>query len=316
MKDIAVLMATYNGGQYIRQQLDSLFSQTRQNFRLVIHDDGSTDDTIQVLNEYKGKYPDRIEILPGQPTGGAKTNFIYLLKEVEADYYLLCDQDDVWLQDKIEKSMDALLEMEQANNPKSEKPAIVFTDMYVVSHDLTKIDDSFIRYIGRDINNVCYTQILIDNPAAGTTMCFNRSLRNIAVSSNAICWDNVPMHDSWLLEIGALYGMVKGLNIPLVYYRQTGSNIMGAVTESVSSKVQRNARDVACGFLEKKRAFINEARLFAAEILKLSDIPQDKERILKEFVSIGSKSKLIRQKFYKDNNFTRAHHNFWMRLWV
>ena len=316
MKDIAVLMATYNGGQYIRQQLDSLFSQTRQNFRLVIHDDGSTDDTIQVLNEYKGKYPDRVEILPGQPTGGAKTNFIYLLKEVEADYYLLCDQDDVWLQDKIEKSMDALLEMEQANNQKSDTPTIVFTDMYVVSHDLTKIDDSFIGYIGRDINNVCYTQILIDNPAAGTTMCFNRTLRNIAVSSDAICWENVPMHDSWLLEIGALYGMVKGLNIPLVYYRQTGSNIMGAVTESVSSKVQRNARDVACGFLEKKKAFINEARLFAAEILKLSDIPQDKERILKEFVSIGSKSKPIRQKFYKDNNFTRAHHNFWMRLWV
>ena len=316
MKDIAVLMATYNGGQYIRQQLDSLFSQTRQNFRLVVHDDGSTDDTIQVLNEYKGKYPDRIEILQGQPTGGAKTNFIYLLKEVEADYYLLCDQDDVWLQDKIEKSMDALLEMEQANNQKSDKPAIVFTDMYVVSHDLTKIDDSFIRYIGRDINNVCYTQILIDNPAAGTTMCFNRNLRNIAVSCDKINWDNVPMHDSWLLEIGALYGMVKGLNIPLVYYRQTGSNIMGAVTESVSSKVQRNARDVASDFLEKKKAFINEARLFAAEILKLSDIPQDKERILKEFVSIGSKSKFVRQKFYKDNNFTRAHHNFWMRLWV
>lgn len=316
MKDIAVLLATYNGQQYIRQQLDSLFAQTNQDFRLVIHDDGSTDETISILEEYKAKYSDRIEIIYGHPTGGPRANFMYLLSEVEADYYLLCDQDDVWVREKIEESMITLLDLEVTSGGLSSKPAIVFTDMFVVDNDLSIIDNSFIRYLGRDCKNTAYTQILIDNPAAGTTMCFNRALRDLAISCDSVQWENVPMHDSWLLEIAAVFGSIKAIDKPMVYYRQTGQNTMGATTETTLDKLSRNASDVSNGFIGKKKAFINEARMFAREILRLKNIPEDKLRVLNDFVHIGSKSKLARINFYKKNNFTRAHHNVWMRLWV
>ena len=124
------------------------------------------------------------------------------------------------------------------------------------------------------------------------------------------------MHDAWLLEIAAIFGFVKAIDTPLVYYRQTGYNTMGATTESVTDKIARNTSDIGGGFLGKKKAFINEARRFAREILRLKDIPEDKLKVLNDFVHIGSKSKILRMKFYREKNFTRAHNNLWMRLWV
>jgi rhamnosyltransferase len=141
-------------------------------------------------------------------------------------------------------------------------------------------------------------------------------LRDKAVSSEDINWDKVLMHDAWVMEIGAVFGKVRCIDEPLVYYRQTGFNEMGAVTESEADKISRNIDTASKGFFEAKKAFINEARDFAREINKLSDIPMEKRKILKEFVNIGSKPKLFRMRFYKVNNFTRAHHSFWMRLWV
>lgn len=316
MKNVVILLATYNGEQYIRQQLDSLFAQTYQDFRIVIHDDGSTDGTVDIICEYIKKYPDKIEIIYGHSCGGAKTNFMYLLSEVEADYYFLCDQDDVWLPEKMELSIKKLHDIENEEHKHSQIPAIVFTDMYVVDAALNIIADSFIRYLGRNPKNTSYTQILIDNPAAGTTMCFNKTLRDLAISSKNVLWENVPMHDAWLLEVGAIYGSVCCIDKPLVYYRQTGHNTMGAKTESTADKVARNAKELRGGFFARKKAFIAEARFFAREILRLKDIPEDKLKILNEFVHIGTKPKLTRMKFYRENNFTRASHNFWMRLWV
>ena len=72
MKEIVILLATYNGEKYIRQQLKSLFEQTNQNFRLVVHDDGSSDATAEIINEYRDKYPDRIEIFYGNSCGGQR----------------------------------------------------------------------------------------------------------------------------------------------------------------------------------------------------------------------------------------------------
>ena len=312
MENVVILLATFNGDKYLKQQLDSLFNQTNQNFRLVVHDDGSTDNTIEILQEYHDKYPERVEIIYGNPCGGPKANFIYLLSEIEADYYFLCDQDDVWLEDKVQKSLDALRELKEGGK----EPTAIFTDMYVVDAEMNTLSDSFIRYIGRDPQNIAYTQILIDNPAAGTTMCFDRELRDLALSCDSIQWENVPMHDSWLLELAAVFGKVGCIDEPLVYYRQTGANTMGAQTETIAEKVNRNLHDTTEGFFAKKKAFINEARLFAREVVRLKDIPEDKLVTLTNFIHIGSKPKLSRMKFYRENNFTRAHHNLWMRLWV
>ncbi len=321
MKDTAILLATYNGQEYLRQQIQSLFDQTNQNFRLVIHDDGSTDGTTDIINEYRDRYPDRIEVFYGNSCGGPKENFLWMLGRVEADYYLFCDQDDVWLPEKLDISVRALAEQEhllKVKDSASETPVCIFTDMYVTDESLNKISDSFIRYIGRLPENHAYTQILIDNPAAGCTMCFNRALRDLVLKLVPdIDLKNIPMHDAFVLEIAAIMGKVVAIDKPLAYYRQTGHNAMGASTESDSDKADRNLSDFKEGNLfEKKRAFVQESRLFANEIIKADWLPRDKKNVLLRFSQIGEKGKLRRMRFYAKNNFTRAHHNLWFRLWV
>lgn len=321
MKEIAILLATYNGGKYLRQQLKSLFDQTLQNFTLVIHDDGSTDDTADIIEEYRNKYPDRIEVFYGHSCGGPKENFLWMLSRVESDYYLFCDQDDVWMPEKLERSIKVITEAENEihmEDRNKEQPVCVFTDMRVVDEELNTISDSFIRYIGRLPSNTAYTQILIDNPAAGCTMCFNRALRDLVVGLiPSLELNNIPMHDALLLEIAAIMGNVVAIDEPLAYYRQTGHNAMGAVTETDSEKASRNLDDFKQGsFFDKKKAFVQESRTFAEEILKAQWLPKDKKNVLMRFANIGQKSKFKRMSFYAKNNFTRAHHNFWFRLFV
>ena len=310
MKDIVVLLATYNGSEYLKQQLDSLFKQTFSDFRIVVHDDGSSDATLDIINTYRNNYPEKIELLYGDSLGSPKANFLWMLTQVEAEIYFFCDQDDVWHETKIEKSLYAL--------GKINTPACVFTDMWVTDESLNVRSDSFIRYIGRTPDNTAYSQILIDNPAAGTTMCFNKALRDLVVELlPEIDINNIPMHDALLLALADIMGQVIAIDEPLVYYRQTGHNTMGATTETDSDKRNRNVADLKDGSIfAKKKAFVMEARLFATELSKADFIPVDKKNILIRFAEIGRKSKIKRMSFYKKNNFTRAHHNVWFRLWV
>lgn len=88
---IEILLATYNGEKYLPQQLDSLFAQTNQDWSLIVHDDGSRDDTISIIKAYKSKFPDRIkQIEDGIKSGGAKNNFAHLMVYSTANYVMLC----------------------------------------------------------------------------------------------------------------------------------------------------------------------------------------------------------------------------------
>ena len=140
----AVLLAAYNGQKYIGEQLDSLLAQTVSDFKVFIHDDGSTDGTLGIILDYAARFPDRLCIVEGTSQGGAKENFWFLLKSVEADFYFFCDQDDVWLPEKMEKQIEAL------NETNNSSMALVFSDMFVCDESLGIISESFWDYIGRD----------------------------------------------------------------------------------------------------------------------------------------------------------------------
>ena len=103
-EEIAILLAACNGERYLAEQLDSLLDQSFTDWRLYIHDDGSKDGTNTILKAYAGKYPNRIRLIQAPPTGGAKDNFLFLLRTVDAPYIMFCDQDDVWMREKIEKT--------------------------------------------------------------------------------------------------------------------------------------------------------------------------------------------------------------------
>ena len=124
---IAILMATYNGEKYLGEQIDSLLAQTYKDWHLYIHDDGSTDNTNAILQEYAQKHSN-IHVLEYESQRGAMRNFLSLLQRVEADYYMFCDQDDVWLKEKVELSFEEMKRQEAACQG---KPIIVYTDLYV-----------------------------------------------------------------------------------------------------------------------------------------------------------------------------------------
>ena len=149
---IAILMSTYNGERYLREQIDSLLSQTNKDWILYIRDDGSTDGTVLIVKEYEREYPYKIVLLEdGLGNLGSGCSFMQLLSSVNSDYYMFCDQDDVWLSDKIEKTYLKLRTMESEDIGKS---VVVFTDLYIVDKSLNIISNSLWEKCHRNPQNV------------------------------------------------------------------------------------------------------------------------------------------------------------------
>lgn len=220
---IAILLATYNSGRFLREQLDSLFNQTFQNWNLYIHDDGSNDDTLEIVGEYSKKYPNRIYIVVPEKKGlGAYKNFVTILQSVEADYYMFCDHDDVWLPNKIELSYARMMAEECSHKG---KPIIVHTDMKNVDTNLNVLSDSFWRSARLLPDHVKFAELVSCNCVNGCTTLFNNLAKKVMLQ-------NVEyglMHDALLAQsVAANNGIISAVKIPLVMYRQHGDNVIGA----------------------------------------------------------------------------------------
>ena len=222
-KEIAILMASYNGGAFIATQLDSILSQTYRNWKLYIHDDGSTDDTMNIIKKYVSKFPQKIFIVKGPRTGGAKYNFFYLMNEVNADYIMFSDQDDYWLPTKIEKTLKKLLELEN-NNPHI--PVVTYTDLSVVDQNLKIISNKMSRYQALKMTNTHFNKLMIQNVVTGCTMMINKACRDLAIKCKD--YDSIIMHDWWCALIASHFGKIGYLDEPLILYRQHGDNSVGA----------------------------------------------------------------------------------------
>ena len=164
MDRIDILMATYNGEKYLNEQIDSILNQTYSNFRLLISDDCSKDGTREILKEYEQK-DNRIKVFYQEKNLGYVKNFEFLLKQVESDIYALSDQDDVWMQDKVEKTYNKLIETNSD---------LVFTDLEVVNEKLKTIYKSyndFMRF-SRKIkeNKNSYLMEYLYNTVTGCTL--------------------------------------------------------------------------------------------------------------------------------------------------
>ena len=116
-KLVAILLATYNGEKFLVEQLDSLMSQSFKDFNVYVHDDGSTDSTCQILDQFCSRYDNIFLLDDPQNNRGAKGSFEWLLENVESNYYMFCDQDDFWLKDKVTNTLTKLREIEIGNKP-------------------------------------------------------------------------------------------------------------------------------------------------------------------------------------------------------
>lgn len=224
--NIAILMATYNGGEYLRDQINSIISQSFHGWTLYIHDDGSSDETNQILEYYCTKY-DNIVTLKYPSQKGAKNNFLSLIRMVEADYYLFCDQDDIWKRNKIQLEMEQMKRMEEQYG---DVPLLVFSDLEVVDKDLKVVSPSMWQNGGiRPELLTSFDEGAVFEYVTGCTMLFNRMGRETVIYPA----DKALMHDSWvfccILKAG---GHVNGLHKQLVSYRQHGNNTLGATSWS------------------------------------------------------------------------------------
>ncbi len=225
MDKIEVLMAVYNGSAYIREQIDSILNQTYENWHLTISDDGSTDGTDLIADEYAAKYPEKItRVYSGVRFGNARDHFMWLSENCTSRYMLYSDQDDVFNPEKMSRLMDAMQNAERQWG--RDLPILVFSDQTVVDEKLNVIEPSLMRCQKQAFDSFDYHALLIQNVVTGGAMMVNRPLCSLAVQCRSR--ERIIMHDWWMAATAARFGKIIYLDEPLSLYRQHGGNSVGA----------------------------------------------------------------------------------------
>lgn len=307
LAQIAILLSTFNGEKYLSEQLDSLLNQSYEDWICYIHDDGSTDSTIELLNKYNHRFPEKFNILNYESTGSACNNFISLLKYPKEQYVMFCDQDDVWLPEKIEVTLNLMEKLER----KTHGSIAVFTDLNVVDSKLEIIAPSYFEYENRNPNNLDIRSLLKKNVAAGCTIMINTVLRDFANKNQNLL--SLAMHDWGIMLLAQIDGKIGFIDKPTILYRQHQSNQVGA---NRLNYIERIKFILFGNKLNAIRENIHLERRFAQE-LKHNNISDDNTRNLIEGLSeIEKKNKLTRMKFYLDNELISYRISQLVRLFV
>ncbi|NLF31863.1 MAG: glycosyltransferase family 2 protein [Planctomycetes bacterium] len=221
---VDILLATYNGARWLEPLLASLDAQTHPHWRLIARDDGSTDDTPARLDAFAAGRGERVRILrDDRGSLGARGNFAALLDASQAPYAMFCDQDDVWLPDKIAVTLDRMRILEAARG--ADTPLLVHTDLAVVDADLAPVAGSYWAYQRfAPARRMCFSRLLVQNVVTGCATMINAALRERAAPIPV----EAVMHDWWLALAAAAFGTIEAIERPTLLYRQHGSNDTGA----------------------------------------------------------------------------------------
>ncbi len=213
MKTVDVLLATYNGALHLREQIDSVLAQRGVEVYLRVRDDGSSDETPALLREYAARFPGRIEVLPtGEGRRGAAQNFLGLIGHAtSADYFALCDQDDVWPHDRLLVAITVL----------AASPGPVRLYCSAVEY----VDEA-LQPLGSSSRRVqpSFPNALVENIAQGCTMVGDAALRELVREHPPRV---VAMHDWWLYLLATAFGNVVYDPVPRLRYRQHAANAVG-----------------------------------------------------------------------------------------
>jgi glycosyltransferase involved in cell wall biosynthesis len=293
---IAILLATYNGEKYLAEQLESILAQTETEWVVYLHDDGSTDRTRNIIREYVVSYPSRFRYIDGASTGGAKNNFFYLLSQVEARYYMFCDQDDVWKEQKIEWTLERMRAVEPDN-----APALVFTELQVVDEQLQTISGSMSSFQSLDCTKTRINRLMMQNVITGCTVMINRTLRDQMLLVQHM--DNIIMHDWWAGLIASLYGSISFVEEPTILYRQHHANSVGAIDAHDKKYILEKAKAA-----DKIRQSLKDTKTQTGELVEVFGLPADS--LCARYARSDAWKKLRRLFFYWKNDIKKTN---WMR---
>jgi len=241
---IDILLATFNGAKWLPALLASLEAQTCQDWRLLVRDDGSSDDTPALLDGLESRFGGRmVRVRAPKTLPGAMGSFDQLLAASTAPYVMFCDQDDVWLPAKVARTMEAMARMEALHGP--DTPVLVFTDLRVVDAELRTLADSFWKVQCLRPSELDFPRLLVQNMVTGCTAMANRVLvrRACPIPPGAF------MHDWWFALVAAAYGHLAPISEPLILYRQHGANAIGIQSTDLWSSCRRIANGEVANYL-------------------------------------------------------------------
>ena len=208
MSKLAILLSSYNGEQYIKEQIDSIYRQTYKDFQLYVRDDGSTDKTIELLRDLKAKYD--FVLYEGNNLGFVGS-FMWLLRNVrDVEYYAFADQDDIWKENKLEKAMEWL-------DGKTDRPAL-FHSAYDVIDDNGKVVDNFFF----PDKKYDFRRTITENHYSGFSMVINKPLRNLMIRGEV---NRIGYHDWWAAMIVHAFGTAHSDYEVMALHRAHGDNV-------------------------------------------------------------------------------------------
>lgn len=300
---IEILLATYNGEKYLREQIDSLLNQTYEDFRIIVRDDGSDDGTIDIIKDYVSQYPHKVVFIEDAvKCGNPASNFMQLIQYATGDYIMFCDQDDVWFPTKLAAMME---EMERQEADKG-VPVLVYGDYIIVDENLNRISQQGKSQIHNKKLDLAH--LLVQNYVTGCCIMVNGALyRQIGQYSN-----DILMHDWWIAIYAIAFGKIEHLQAELMLYRQHSGQSVGA----------RNIRSVSYIWAKLRSGdskdsmaqYVRQAKFFLAQYGEA--ICKKNKKLLEAFIDIPQQGKikkiftLCKYRFFK-NTVPRALGQLW-----
>lgn len=221
---IEILIPTFNGAQYLDLQLQSIFDQDYSDWRILIKDDGSSDDTKNIISSWEKKHPKKIQRIKERKEGlGVSQSFGLLIANSTSPYVMLCDQDDFWRPSKVGKSLQAIQQAESIYG--AQMPLMVCTDLEIVDQNLVTMSSSFWQD-RKDTPSILdhYEKLIAHSVVTGNTIMLNRKAKELVIPIRT----NFFLYDQWISIKVARYGKIIFLDETLVKYRQHEANVLGS----------------------------------------------------------------------------------------
>lgn len=243
-----IILSVYNGEKYLSELLTSLVNQTSSSFKLLVRDDGSYDESIEIVDGFKDKL-DIVFVNGSVENLGVVKSFSYLLEQSNADLIMFADQDDVWLPEKIENAVKSL------KNFDTDLPLMGYSDLKVTDEKLNITSDSFVSDKGFDSLGCSFASLLLENRFTGCTLIINNAMKELVLPIPA----SARMHDWWIALCA--YSMGVAVRIPEtdILYRQHASNIVGSNGPTVIKRM-RNFRELMGANYTQAEVFLNRYR--------------------------------------------------------
>lgn len=273
MSKVDIIIATYNGEKYLRQQLLSILAQDFGDWRVLIHDDGSTDATIKLIEEFCNKDPRFNYIDDGVHFKSPAKNFMHLLSHTTSQYVCFCDQDDIWIENKLSVLINAFKE--------STIPTVLVSSGYL----FTDKGNAILGKLDYHISNL--SELLFVNGGIHGSRCMiNTSMREEMLRYSG----HLNMHDHLMAQIACSFGNIEYLDLPLFFYRQHSGNVTGNIIVNPFKRIVKAFSSISTKFLIAREIYDCNKQFQETYFSKLSN--QD-HQLIKEYLQYPNYS------FYK-----------------